>query len=354
MVNGPYFKSDHFAIHLHEHSAEVRVPPPARDDQEPPPTRGACTSFSKRSRLRLIKTLCKLQSSRLHQPHFVTLTWHHSWDTSRECIQGSLNQFLTEFRRDWPGSHYLWRLEWQRRGAPHFHLIIWAEKGRDEHDTYDLHEWCRETWHRIADPKSGAHHTHGVDCRQVTSWREAYRYVCKYTSKLDNVASPEYKGRRWAKDRKLPTEPVITVALTSDEAWQLKRILRKMIAKRSDRAREMAKNWKRPQSLFAVAEMEQVMHLMDIIVKSRDGPEDEEYSEAWMARRTRQIEYQKARQRQGWKLLEKACSSACANARARKGAPPQASAQAPAPGSPPVPRLRLAQATQAPPPVQRF
>lgn len=222
-----------WAIEAYEHS--IRIDGPARDrNSTTPPARenGDIQSFSADSRRRLIKKFLRLERSRLSAGSFVTLTYHEDWTTEREDIQQDLNAFLQALRRAYPEACYLWRLEFQSRGAPHFHLMIWGPASGDPYDLDELRQWVRKTWTRIADQDSAAHAEWGTDTRRLTSWREAMAYVSKYVAAAGNEGDVEYSGRRWGAAQSLPTTPTARFHVSESDAHIIRRICRKLLAKR--------------------------------------------------------------------------------------------------------------------------
>jgi hypothetical protein len=84
--------------------------------------RGMITEFSHKSRLRLITLLNRLEFEGQDQlPKFMTLTMGDI--VHPRVAKKYLRVFLERIRRWAPGASAVWRLEFQARGAPHFHLI---------------------------------------------------------------------------------------------------------------------------------------------------------------------------------------------------------------------------------------
>lgn len=143
-----------------------------------------------------MRKLLQLESSRLSAGLFVTLTYHNRWPSDQAGIQRHLARFLAAFRRKYPHGHYCWRIEFQRRGAPHFHLITWRDAGAGDYDRAKFSRWAVETWQRAAGEKSDAHRRHGVDVRAVESHRAAVSYVSKYVAKCSDE-KPTLSPREW-------------------------------------------------------------------------------------------------------------------------------------------------------------
>lgn len=82
--------------------------------------RGIVTSFSQQSRLRMLRKVARLAPGRVV---FVTLTYPQRFPSALDSKK-HLRAFLERIRRRFPQSSAIWRLEYQQRGAPHFHLMF--------------------------------------------------------------------------------------------------------------------------------------------------------------------------------------------------------------------------------------
>lgn len=96
------------------------------------------TGWSRRSRARMVATMAELDLAPLlmqdNAPAMVTLTYPSDWETvapDGETVKKHLKELRARFRRAWDADLMaVWKLEFQRRGAPHFHLLMVPPKGR--------------------------------------------------------------------------------------------------------------------------------------------------------------------------------------------------------------------------------
>lgn len=101
------------------------------------PTRGRVTEWSPRSRARMLRAYAELDYRPMRaEPGvsaMVTLTYPGQWEVvapTAESVKGHLRAFVERFAREYgyrPGG--LWKLEFQRRGAPHFHVFMTVPAG---------------------------------------------------------------------------------------------------------------------------------------------------------------------------------------------------------------------------------
>ena len=86
--------------------------------------RSAIKGFSKNSRRRLLYKFAKMKKSVL--PVIVTLTYPNEYTHDSKQWKNDLENLFKRMVRLWPGAAFIWKLEPQKRGAPHFHLMVWG------------------------------------------------------------------------------------------------------------------------------------------------------------------------------------------------------------------------------------
>lgn len=207
--------------------------------------RGIISSFSHRSRNRLldlINSICQ-EDAPAERWRFVTLTYHQQDVTPRES-KAHLQAFLKRLDR-----HCLqpvgaiWKVEPQRRGMPHYHLLILLPADHKT-DVEAEREWFARAWVEITlgTPEQYRVHRHGgtgAAWQQLESWEHVAGYTGKYVGKVVNVPNESAwakAGRWWGKvnaDR-LPIR-VESVTFEDQEAVKSQRLSRR-IAKAKARA----------------------------------------------------------------------------------------------------------------------
>jgi len=131
-----------------------------------------------------------------------------AWPASWHGYKAHLRTFLARLKRKWPMcTGWLWRLEFQRRGAPHFHLVLFWKRGhRLPAGLLDV--WCRVNWDAVLYESTDAMHLrHGAHVEDVHTDRGVAR-LCSYLVKeLAKVmqAQDEPCGRLWGYGGELPT-----------------------------------------------------------------------------------------------------------------------------------------------------
>jgi hypothetical protein len=214
LVKKPYLKTD-YRLLIYENMVSLSCPQTA--SLPFPPNYGkrkAVSVFSHTSRMRLLRLFSRVNMHNYGQPFFVTLTYHHAYKREvRECAS-DLNCFLQNIRNRYPSVGYIWRLEFQKRGAPHFHIIFFPSKQWSVSTANKFIPFVSKTWHRVADPGSKMHRFYGCLVISMNDYRHAFAYMSKYVAKEAESEDRSYAGRRWGASRKLDCVPVADLSLT--------------------------------------------------------------------------------------------------------------------------------------------
>jgi hypothetical protein len=135
--------------------------------------------------------------------------------------------FLKRWRRKYPTLSGIWKLEFQKRGAPHFHLILYNAG-------YISKDSIRDSWgHVIGQDKPFTR------IERITNYRQGMAYVAKYLGKVetpgfnygsnltvssgDDSARSQSIGRRWGIFNRdwIPFAEKTTETIPHDGSWWL-------------------------------------------------------------------------------------------------------------------------------------
>ena len=182
--------------------------------------------LSKRS---LIRLALLVRSSGIRWQSVWTLTYGPNYPLSGKTAKRNLNAFLVAAKREFGPFEYFWVLEFQKRGAVHFHIATTLP----EPDVFQRASFAR-IWARIAqpgdwhycswplNPKARSHsqvlgtrqavervHSHQKSWEIVREQDGMSRYLAKYANKLRQKEVPAWYrnvGRFWgtSKGVKLP------------------------------------------------------------------------------------------------------------------------------------------------------
>ena len=115
--------------------------------------RGDVTGFSPASRRRLFKFCAAINWELLEPAYFVTLTYPACFPLDGRRVKRDLDTFRKAWARRWGSLRAVWKLEFQSRGAPHFHLALAGPQGVE---LDELRAWVSSSWFRVVgsgDPK---------------------------------------------------------------------------------------------------------------------------------------------------------------------------------------------------------
>lgn len=177
---------------------------------------GKVKEFSRKSRQHLAFVA---QNTRAEFDRMITLTYPAEYPLDGKVCKRQLNVLLQWLRRR-DIEHYLWFMEFQRRGAPHFHILI---EGGEEIDRNSL----SQRWYEIVDSGDINHYHAGTRIEKGRSRGGLHRYCVKYSQKLYQKNVPaEFSnvGRLWGCSKSVIPEVNATIKIDSEEG--LKSLLR--------------------------------------------------------------------------------------------------------------------------------
>jgi len=172
-----------------------------------PPKRSEIKGFSAASRKRMIRQ-CAMMGKAV--PVFVTLTYGSDWPSEPSLWKTHLIAWMKRLNRLQVDLSAIWRLEPQKRGAPHFHLLVYQSNGKAPFIDKD---WVASSWHEVIGDLTDEHLKAGTRIESLRTCRGAAFYVAKYCAKLpeDSDFPPEWSraGRLWGvmSKKHLPLPP---------------------------------------------------------------------------------------------------------------------------------------------------
>jgi len=134
--------------------------------------------------------------------YMVTLTYPYEYPSTGRETKEHLRRFLQELQREDkrridakpsdPLHSAFWFLEFQGRGAPHYHIFT----NRPVHKT-----WCSKRWYEIVNSEDERHLRAGTRCEALRRGRAGtISYASKYAAKQEQKEVPagfENVGRFW-------------------------------------------------------------------------------------------------------------------------------------------------------------
>lgn len=199
-------------------------------------------TFSQGARRRIMRTFATVKRpADSDTPLFITLTapgkpelWQN---TTPEDWHRMLDTFWKRVKRAWGDASAIWRLEPQKRGAPHFHLVVWGiwqggiPKNRPKKRQWvALVKWVSRAWWEVWGSGDQDHLKAGTNCQVVNNWKHLCFYVSKYMGKVGVPwPIPGSVGRLWGilGREQIPWAEELTYEVTEAQAVKIIRLFRK-------------------------------------------------------------------------------------------------------------------------------
>jgi hypothetical protein len=195
--------------------------------------RGAIKTFSYNSRRRLMRRIAQLRKDKL--PLFVTLTYPNEFPQDSKVYKEHLRRLGIALDRKYKRIGFFWRLEFQKRGAPHYHLLLFGVSCKGK-EIQVVRQWFAITWYKIVNSGDEKHLLAGTQVSRMKNWRQLSAYVSKSIARVENgelgkdtQATMEYVGRWYGVvgAKYLPFADVVIAKITDKVACDVIRYMRR-------------------------------------------------------------------------------------------------------------------------------
>jgi hypothetical protein len=198
-------------------------------------TRDRVRGFSRESRRNLLRRLASINRSAFRTFRgriiFVTLTYPHEYPEDPELCKRHLKTLRKRLQREFEPFAAFWRLGIQRRGAWHFHLILFVGPSFGPLD--ELRRFLSSSWYEVTGKVSEGHLRAGTSVETIRKWKEVTSYAERYMAKPEVFPEGLLTGRIWGvwNEELLPVRWE-TIEVSLRDAFKIRRIYRKL-AKRT-------------------------------------------------------------------------------------------------------------------------
>jgi len=157
----------------------------------------------------------------------VTLTYPKQYPEDPELCKRDLKALRRRLQREFGSFAAFWRLGMQRRGAWHFHLLLFV--GPSIGSVGELRRFISSSWYEITGKVSEGHLRAGTRVETIRKWKEATSYVERYMAKPEEFPEGLETGRIWGvwNEELLPVRWE-TVEVSLRDAFRIRRIYRKL------------------------------------------------------------------------------------------------------------------------------
>lgn len=148
----------------------------------------------------------------------ITLTYPNDFTKDGKESKKHLNAFFSWMRRRIDPFSYLWFLEFQNRGAPHYHVLYCS------HGIRIPKAELSDVWYRLVGSGDEKHLLAGTRIEKIRSQNGAGRYAAKYGAKTQQKAVPdEFRsvGRFWGHSRDVAPKPIYKMDVRNEETLSI-------------------------------------------------------------------------------------------------------------------------------------
>lgn len=188
------------------------------DDADKPITRVMCgrastreiTEWSRKSRNNMLRTFCQLDYTPLFAdptklPAMITLTYPGAWlavAPNGKAAKAQFRAWRERYKRAWGATWVgIWKLEFQDRGAPHFHLHMVPPHGLSTGNLSGLkwREWLSQSWAEVVnhpDPEEYRKHLAAgtrIDYAEGLKASDPKRLAVYFLKRHSQGSSKEYQ-----------------------------------------------------------------------------------------------------------------------------------------------------------------
>jgi hypothetical protein len=200
----------------------------------------------------MIKMFTSISLSEYRKLIFVSLSFHEDYPLDSIELKKFLDNYLKRILRSFPTISYIWRFEYQKRGAPHFHFIFLIPNQSTE---VTIGKFIKSIRNHYLEVK-GCHCFHcckfGFDFDELENHSKAFSYISKYCAKVDEQDKHKYNGRKWGNSRNIIRNQVNVVTLRGYQYQYFKYLLFNHYKKENGKAEYIDKNIKSLYSWFLI------------------------------------------------------------------------------------------------------
>jgi hypothetical protein len=152
----------------------------------------------------------------------ITLTYPRVFPCDGAIVKRNFAAWRAAAWRRWDRPSYLWFLEFQKRGAPHIHVLL-SQVPVDE----STRLWLSQRWYDICGTGDERHLRAGTRIEQLRIPEGARHYVVKEMAKMYQKIVPEgfqNVGRFWGCSRDVPPAPKASYPMSEYELVQALRL----------------------------------------------------------------------------------------------------------------------------------
>jgi hypothetical protein len=161
--------------------------------------RSRVRGFSRASRRNLLRRLASINRAAFKafkgRLISITLTYPHEYPEDPEVSKNHLKALRRRLQRRFGEFAGFWRLGIQKRGALHFHLLLFV--GPSIGPIGELRRFISSSWYEVTGKISEGHLRAGTSVDVVKRWKQVTSYVERYLAKPEEFPEGLQTGRIW-------------------------------------------------------------------------------------------------------------------------------------------------------------
>ena len=229
--------------------------------------------YSRESRNRFIKLLMSIDYNKAGVPFFYTLTYPGEFSSDPRVWKRDLRIFYDRLRYKFPNMYGTWRLEPQKRGAPHFCGFLWGCPGLE---TMEGKKEFSKDWYEVVGSGDERHLRAGTGIDIEKDIQQRIFYMAKYQTKAEKGGvKQEFDypvGRYWGVwNRKKLEIKKEEFELDKNLFFKVRRVMRKKLERRltKNKYREVIKG--KSSGLWVSMSNDDILRLVDHIVREQES-----------------------------------------------------------------------------------
>jgi len=256
--------------------------------------RGTVDTYSRQSRNTFLKKLLAINYPSMGNPAFYTLTYPGMYSEDPRQWKRDLHLFFVRLTKEYPDTSATWRLEPQRRGAPHFCGFLWGVK---DMDTIEGKRKFSQLWYDVVGSGDERHLRAGTQIDANCDTIQKIYYQAKYQTKEEKGTKKESfdypVGRYWGFiGRSRIKSHLEEIEIPQSMYFKVRRILRQKLSKRTNRKRYQEIIKGSEAGLWAEMSDKAILKLMNWIIDEEEKEPPIEIRKARIEKMTELEEYE--------------------------------------------------------------
>jgi len=225
-----------------------------------------------------LKFLLSINYDLMGLPLFYTTTYPNEWSDDPRQWKRDLKALFKRIDYKFENTSGTWRLEPQKRGAPHFSGFLW---GCDWLRTKAGKKWFSEQWYEVVNSGDEKHLRAGTRIDHIENYFDeglfqAIFYLAKYQTKAEKGSiKQEFDypvGRYWgAFNRKNIAIHKEKMEVNRELFFKVRRVMKKLLEGKlpMNKFREVVKG--KQSGLWAMMKDEEILKLMNLVITNMEG-----------------------------------------------------------------------------------